>query len=176
MSNQPARLLLDHLDLFTTVDPALPVLDLACGAGRNGMALARQGLPLVFADRSATSLDLVRQQLAASDLSARIWQVDLEQPGSNPLADLTCSALICFRYLHRPLFSSIRDIVMPGGLVVYQTFTVEQTHFGRPNNPDFLLKTGELKTEFRAWEQLHYFEGVLQGPSRAVAQIVARKP
>lgn len=176
MSSQPASLLLDHLDLLTEMDRSLPVLDLACGAGRNGLALARQGLSLVFADRSATALESVQQQLIESDLSARVWQVDLEQPQSNPLADLTCSALICFRYLHRPLFPAIRKIVIPGGLVVYQTFTVDQSQFGRPHNPDYLLRAGELKHQFRDWEQLHYFEGVLQDPSRAVAQIVTRKP
>ena len=176
MSNQPARLLLNHLDLFTTVDPALPVLDLACGTGRNGMALAHQGLPLVFADRSATSLDLVQQQLAASDLSARIWLVDLEQPGSNPLVAREFSAIICFRYLHRPLFAAIRESLVSGGLLIYQTFTVDQVRFGRPKNPDFLLQAGELKSEFHNWDLLHYFEGVLQDPERSVAQMVARKP
>ena len=35
---------------------------------------------------------------------------------------------------------------------------------------------GELKSYFSQWQVLHYFEGVLTNPDRAVAQIVCRKP
>ena len=85
-----------------------------------------------------------------------------------------------FNYLHRPLFESIRDGVTKGGIVVYQTFTMEQTRFGRPRNPDHLLKPNELKEIFSDWELLRYREFI--GPSRtdaemrAVAGIIARKP
>ena len=51
------KLLVDHLDLLTGSDCSLPVLDLACGSGRNGLLLARQGVPVVFADRSVADLD-----------------------------------------------------------------------------------------------------------------------
>jgi tellurite methyltransferase len=176
MSQQAARLLLDHMDFLTGLDRALPVLDLACGKGRNTLALAEQGLSLVFADKSVTALAVVEQRLLEAGLSARAWHVDLEQPRVDPLSALSFGAIICFRYLHRPLFPAIRQAVMPGGLLIYQTFTTEQARFGRPSNPDFLLRPGELKAEFQAWELIHSFEGVLQNPGRAVAQIVARKP
>ena len=82
--------------------------------------------------------------------------------------------------VHRPLLKDIKDGVVPGGTVIYQTFTAEQTRFGRPNNPDHLLRTGELKEVFGDWDVLRYRE--LIGPSRrdgrpqAIAGIVARKP
>jgi hypothetical protein len=65
---------------------------------------------------------------------------------------------------------------MPGGLVVYETFTVAQRRFGRPNNPDFLLRQGELKASFNDWELIHHFEGIRPDPDRGIARIVARKP
>ena len=44
MSDNPSKLLLSHLDLLTAIDCSLPVLDLACGTGRNGLVLAMQGM------------------------------------------------------------------------------------------------------------------------------------
>ena len=171
-----AKLLLDHLDLLTTLDHSLPVLDLACGTGRNGLMLAENGIPVMFADRSASALETIEQRLTEDKLPGRTWQVDLEQPGVNPFSSVRFNAIIVFRYLHRPLFPSLLSAVKPGGLIIYETFTIENRNFGRPNNPDFLLKPGELKTLFQDWEIIDYFEGVLNNPDRAVAQIVARKP
>ncbi len=45
-----------------------------------------------------------------------------------------------------------------------------------PHNPDFLLKPGELSGWFKDWQVIHYFEGLLENPQRAMAQIVCRKP
>jgi tellurite methyltransferase len=170
------NLLLDHLGLLSGLDRSLPVLDLACGSGRNGLVLAQQGVPVVFADHSVADLDHIKRHLAENDLPGRTWQVDLEQPGSEPLAGRHFSAIICFRYLHRPIFPALLEAVVAGGLVVYETFTTENRRFGRPNNPDFLLEPGELKTIFKDWQIVFCFEGELQNPDRNVAQLVARKP
>ena len=171
-----AKLLLDHLDLLTTLDHSLPVLDLACGTGRNGLMLAENGIPVVFADISASALETIEQRLTEYNLPGRTWQIDLEKPGANPFSIDCYSAIIGFRYLHRPLFPALRNAIRPGGLIVYETFTLKNQEFGRPNNPDFLLKPNELKTLFQDWEVIDYFEGILKNPDRAVAQIVARKP
>lgn len=175
MTYKSHNALLDKLVSALNPDPALPVLDLACGTGRSGLILAKRGIPVVFADRSASDLENIKQYLSDNNLPGRIWQVDLEQAGTNPFAGQAFSAAICFRYLHRPLFPYLLNTVEPGGLVVYETFTTENRRFGRPNNPDFLLKAGELKSLFPGWEVIHYYEGIQHQPDRAVAQIVARK-
>lgn len=171
-----SSLLLDHVDLMTKLDRSLPVLDLACGTGRNGLMLAQYGIPVVFADRSASALKTIDQRLTKDKLPGHTWQIDLEQPGINPFSSDRFSAIIVFRYLHRPLFPALLNAVEPGGLVIYETFTIGNRKYGRPNNPDFLLKPNELQTLFQDWEVIDYFEGVLNNPDRAVAQIVARKP
>lgn len=173
---KPRELLLGQLDFLKNPDWSHPVLDLACGTGANGLILVNQNIPVVFADRSSTALEAVKQQISKSDLPGRLWQVDLEEDGTNPFVGHHFSAIICFRYLHRPLFPALLDAVIPGGLVIYETFTTENRHFGRPNNPDFLLQPGELKELFGDWEVIHHYEGIQQHPERAVVQIVARKP
>jgi len=177
MISQTAHgLLLDHLDLLTNLDRSLPVLDLACGTGHNGLILASKGVPVVFADRSTTALETVKQQIEKDKLPGRIWQVDLEQANTNPFEGQCFSGIIGFRYLHRPLFPALMNAVKSGGLVVYETFTIENRRFGRPSNPDFLLQPGELESVFKDWEIIFHFEGVLPNPDRHVAQVVARKP
>ena len=105
-----------------------------------------------------------------------IRQVDLEASGSNPLPEDTYGAILVFRYLHRPLIPAIKKALRAGGLLFYETFTAAQSRFGKPSNPDFLLQEGELRKWFENWEIIHYFEGIKENPTRAVAQIVCRKP
>jgi hypothetical protein len=140
---------------------------------------------VVFADRDSQSLEHVKQRLAAQPGErerklARFWQVDLEAPHTNPLDEETFGAILVFRYLHRPLLAGIKEAVIPGGLVIYETFTVEQAKIGRPRNPDFLLRHGELRDCFREWNILHDFEGIEHDPAnaqpRAIARVVAEKP
>lgn len=156
-----------------------PVLDLACGSGRNGIYLIKQGQPVIFADRRQAVLDDIAQDLKDNEL-ATFWAVDLEQADTNPFAEHSFAAILAFRYLHRPLFPALKASVKPGGLVVYETFTMCQPRFGRPSNPSFLLRPGELENTFSDWNILYRFEGVTRsetgGQDQAIAQIVARKP
>jgi tellurite methyltransferase len=176
MPYKPMESLLAQLGLLNKPDWSHPVLDLACGKGDKGLKLVEQAIPVVFADRSSTALEVIKQQISESGLPGRLWQVDLEKDGINPFAGHQFGAIICFRYLHRPLFPALLDAVIPGGMVIYETFTTENRRFGRPNNPDFLLQPGELNTLFKAWDVTHHYEGIQHHPERAIAQIVARKP
>jgi tellurite methyltransferase len=161
--------------LLVDADVEGPVLDLACGTGENGLFLAGLGLPVVLADRSREALDIARQSAEERGLQARFWQVDLEA-GRDPLAGEHYRGILVFHYLHRPLIPSIRASVREGGILIYETFTAEQSKYGRPHNPDYLLQPGELAGWFEDWEVVHYFEGLLEQPVRAVAQLVCRKP
>lgn len=157
-----------------------PILDLACGGGRNGLWLARQGLPVTCADIRPDALDQVRAAAADLALPVDTWLVDFEAGESRPLAGGQYGAILVFRYLHRPLMPDIAAAIVRGGLLVYETFTTDQPRFGRPTNRDFLLRPGELPGYFPGWKQLHSFEGVVRNPETgadmAIAQLVARRP
>ena len=175
-SLNPAAYLKDPLRVF--LEPALPgpVLDLACGEGHNGVFLACKGLPVLCWDRSSEALDRARELARAHGVNLDFRQVDLEKEGVNPLPEDSCGGILVFRYLHRPLIPCIRKALKRGGVLMYETFTVEQSKFGKPHNPDFLLKPGELYSWFEDWEVLACFEGIEEAPRRAVAQILCRKP
>lgn len=173
-------LLVEHLPVLREASRFGPVLDLACGSGRNGLWLARQGLPVICADIRADALEQIQAEARDLALPLDTCQVDFETGDTRPLAGEQYGAILVFRYLHRPLMPDIAAAILPGGLLVYETFTVDQPRFGRPTNRDFLLEPGELPGYFPGWEQLHTFEGVVRNPDTganvAIAQLVARKP
>ena len=173
---KPADLLLENLTMFTSGDFSGPVLDLACGGGGNGILLASRGLRVTLADRSASALAQAQELANKSGVKVDIWEIDLEREGKDPLAGREFGAVLVFRYLHRPLITGIRRCLVEGGLIMYETFTVDQKRFGKPTNPDFLLRPGELMDWFADWECIRHFEGIKDDPPRAVAQLIARKP
>lgn len=172
----PAKLLEDYLPLLEEMVLGNGILDLACGSGRNGIFLARHNLPVVFADINPAALQKISDQLGGLNAPAQIWQVDFEDPESGPLAGKQFDAILVFNYLHRPLIPAIRNSLVSGGLLFYETFTAEQATIGRPGNPEYLLNPGELRSWFDDWSVLHYYEGYQQEPQRFFANLVARKP
>ena len=173
---KPAQLLIEHIDLFLRKTLPGPVLDLACGEGDNGIFLAQRGCEVICCDLSPESLGQAEKLAQANKTRIELWQVDLEIDGANPLPGDAYGAILVFHYLHRPLLECIKKALKSGGLLVYDTFTVGQLKFGKPCNPDFLLNAGELLQTFGDWEVIHYFEGIRNNPTRAVAEIVSRKP
>ncbi len=83
-----------------------------------------------------------------------------------------------FRFLFRPLAAAIVEALAPGGLLLYETFTIRQRDLGqKPTNAAFLLQEGELPEMFGALRILSYWEGVTEGPQpEALARLVARRP
>lgn len=128
------------------------VLDLAAGSGRHGRFFAALGHPVTLLDRDVSGL---------SDLSGRsgveILQADIEA-GPWPFTDRTFAGVVVTNYLWRPLLDRIVAAVAPGGALLYETFAVGNERFGRPRNPDFLLRPAELleavrgRLEVRAYE------------------------
>ena len=171
-----APLLTDNLAFLNSLDLDTGVLDLACGRGRNGLFLARNKIPVTFADRDGDALDHIAETLAAAGLDGECWPLDLEAGDVGLLAGRSFDAVLVFNYLHRPLFDSLRAAIRPGGLIYYETITLQQLKFGKPHSAAFLLRGNELREHFRDWEILHYFEGQLANPARAIANLIARKP
>ncbi len=172
----PAQLLMDHWSLFEKERLSGPILDLACGDGHNGIFLATKGLQVICCDNSEQALYRAEKQASENRAKVRLWQVDLEAEETNPLREDFYEGILVFRYLHRPLIPCIRKALKKGGILIYETFTINQPKFGKPHNPKFLLKPGELLGWFEDWDMVYDFEGVKQGPERAVAQLVCKKP
>ncbi len=113
------------------------VLDLACGAGRHAALLASLGHHVLAVDQDVTTIkNLQNPQIQArkEDLEGAIW----------PLADQQFSGIVVTNYLYRPFLDHLPRMLIEGGVLIYETFADGNAQFGKPSNPDFLLKPGEL--------------------------------
>ena len=150
-----------------------PVLDVAMGAGRNALYLASLGFPVTGVDNDDAALGAARELARAHGLEIAIRNGDLEGGCVLPLE--AYQTVICFNYLHRPLFPALRAALRPGGVIVYETYTVDQSQFGPPHRPEHLLRHNELLEVFRDYRCLRYHEGI-DDNRKATAGIVAVKP
>jgi SAM-dependent methyltransferase len=114
------------------------VLDIACGTGRHARYFAERGCLVEAVDRDPAALELLAGVRGIATRCA-----DLEG-GPWPYAGREFSAVVVTNYLHRPLLSRLVASVAPEGMLIYETFAVGNERYGRPSNPDFLLKPGEL--------------------------------
>lgn len=128
---------------FERFAPLVPaggrVLDLACGSGRHSALFLERGHPVTALDR-----DLSRLGDLAGAEGLEAIQADLETGAPFPLAGRRFAAVLVANYLHRPLFPALIEALEPGGLLLYETFALGNERYGKPSNPDFLLKPGEL--------------------------------
>jgi SAM-dependent methyltransferase len=148
------------------------VLDVACGAGRHTRLFSGRGCSVVAVDR-APSIDEASRAMYAVDVRV----ADLEQ-GPWPLAGERFDAIVVTNYLHRPLYPHLLEALAPGGVLLYETFSVGNAAFGKPSNPAFLLAPGELLAVFGAALRVIAFEdGYEKSPRQAMVQrIAARRP
>jgi len=136
-----------------------PVLDVASGPGRHARFFAARGLEVVAVDREPQNIP-----------GASFVQADLENGRPWPFAEQRFGAIVVTNYLHRPLFRAIEDSLDEGGVLIYETFMIGNERFGRPSNPDFLLRPGELREAFASLRVLAFEEGEVARPKPAMTQ------
>jgi SAM-dependent methyltransferase len=156
--------------LSRAIPPPRRALDVAMGRGRHSETLAAAGFEVFGVDnRSDAVRDAVRTARARGSV-VHGWVADLTHAG---LPRECFELVLVARYLQRDLLPAIKAAAVPGGFIVYETFTVRQRELGRPpRSPEHLLEPGELRSYFEDCELLFY-EEVVGGD--AVARLVARR-
>lgn len=141
------------------------VLDLACGGGRHARLLAGMGYRVEAVDRDA---DALANLVGVAGVTTRC--TDLEN-GPWPYYADVFDGIVVSRYLWRPLFPQIFNALGEGGVLIYETFMEGQQFIvpprsqtqlaaprgvdvglgrpgtdcvGKPSNPAYLLRPGEL--------------------------------
>ena len=152
------------------IAPNATVLDVAAGGGRHSRFFTDRGHKVTVLDRDTSPL--------ASHPDVEIVQADLEDGSPWPLPGRTFGAVVVTNYLHRPLFPALLDALAPGGVLLYETFMEGNERFGRPSNPAFLLKDGELLDLARGRLSVTAYEArMISEPKMAMVQrIAARRP
>jgi hypothetical protein len=52
--------------------------------------------------------------------------------------------VVVTNYLYRPHLPALFEALAEGGVLIYETFAQGNEAYGKPSNPDFLLRPGEL--------------------------------
>ena len=84
--------------------------------------------------------------------------------------------MVVTNYLHRPLMPALLDAIAPGGVLLYETFMEGNERFGKPNQPEFLLKDGELLELVRGRFSVTAYEArLISEPRMAMVQRIAAR-
>jgi len=141
------------------------VLDVAAGSGRNARWLASQGWQVEAVDKDAAALESMRGMANITTLVA-----DLES-AAWPYTTERFDAIVVCRYLYRPLLSMLAASLAKDGVLIYETFMQGHEAYGRPSNPDFLMRPNELLQAFKPELTLVAFEQGLISPPAMIQRI-----
>lgn len=147
------------------VPAAGSVLDVACGSGRHLRWFARRGYRVTGIDRDAAAL-------AGSKDIAETVLADIET-GPWPLAGRCFDAVVVTHYLWRELLPTLLTSVAEGGVLIYETFSAGNETVGKPSNPKFLLRPGELLQVAQGLRVVAFEDGFATDPDRYLQRLVA---
>ena len=144
------------------------VLDLACGSGRHARLLAARNHPVFAVDRDAAALSGL-----AAEPGVETACLELEG-GDWPLAGRRFAGIVVTNYLWRPRLPDLLALLAPGGVLIYETFMLGNAAYGKPSNPDFLLRPGELRELVQAagLREIAFVEGYVDAPKPALRQAI----
>ena len=135
------------------------VLDLACGSGRHANFFLSKSLKVVAVDREPQVIP-----------GARFIRADLEDGSPWPLEGERFEGIVVTNYLYRPLMEILSESLKEGGVLIYETFMLGNERFGKPSNPAFLLRPGELLDCFGGLIVKGFEEGEVTLPKPAMIQ------
>jgi tellurite methyltransferase len=142
--------------------PLLPrgrALDVAAGAGRNSLVLARSHIQVVAVDFSLNAMNALAATAKAQQLVIERVIADLEQ--SVPFRPHSFDIVLNINFLERGLIPSLKKVLRIGGLLLFDTFLIDQAASGHPRNPRFLLGHYELYDLLSDMELMRYREGIV---------------
>jgi SAM-dependent methyltransferase len=163
-------------DAEAWLEPPGLALDVACGAGRNSLFLARRGFRVVSIDISWEGLRRLTDRARDNALPIQPIHADLER---FTLRTESFDLIVNSRFLLRSLFPELRQALKAGGLLLFETFNVDEIELlGGDIRRGYALERGELRESFSDFEILLYEEGVFERREgeRGLARMVARKP
>ncbi len=151
---QGSRVLSDHLHLT----PGKKAMELACGAGRNTLMMARHGFEVDALDIAAQALQTL-QEYALKYEVADLIRTNVSDLDSFQAPEQAYDLIVMTNYLDRDLIERSKTGLKPGGLFLVETYMLHPENEKVHSKDDYMLKPGELKQLFsEGFETLYYGE------------------
>ena len=144
-------------------------LDIASGEGRNAVFVAEKGYETLAVDVSSTGLKKARALADEKGVAIKTCVADLD---NWKIEQNTFDLILCFNFLDRKIFPSIKSALKPGGLIFYETFTVDYLKYSSFKR-EWVLEHNELLDAFNELRILSYRE--VDTNDKAFASLIALK-
>ena len=154
--------------------PKGKALDLAMGVGQNAIFLAQNGYEVFGIDSSQVAVEKAKAYAKEKSVSVKAIKADL---ATYTLPENEYDVILNFYFLERRLVPQIKKALKKGGMVMFETYTMEHKKYDKPFNPDYLLQENELLLSFIDFKVIFYQEGVVEkdGIKKAIASLIAQK-
>jgi SAM-dependent methyltransferase len=151
------------------------VLDLACGSGRHSKIALDHGYQVLAVDLNISPILELKQSLPIHlQNRLQVLELDLEAPDFPLLPEgYSINGVMVTNYLYRPHIQQLLDLILPSGVIIYETFALGNEQFGKPSNPAFLLQKDELWQYIQArndFSVVSFEQGYLERPKPAMIQ------
>lgn len=170
LSKGPAPFLKEHIHRL----PRGRALDVAMGTGRNSIFLAMHGYEVDGIDYSEVAVEKVRSFAQRKSLLIHAKQADLTK---YQIAKKIYDVILNLYFLERSLIPQLKQALKRGGMLLFETYTIEQPQYGKPHNLAYLLKPNELLNSFKDLYIIYYHERVDKKKKeiKAIASLLAQK-
>ena len=163
---EPVEWLGDHSGLLSGKGYAL---DIACGEGRNAVFAAEKGYETLAVDISTSGLAKAHALADEKGVTIETCLADLD---SWKIEQNAFDLILCFNFLDRQIFPAIKNGLKPGGLIFYETFTIDYLKYSSFKR-DWVLEHNELLDAFSELRILYYREVDID--NKAFASLIALK-
>jgi tellurite methyltransferase len=154
----------EMLPEIRTMHPSGLVLDVAAGTGRNALAVARADMRVVAIDFSAPGIRTLAAIARHERLPIDAVVADLE--AGLPMRASSFDVVLNVSYLDRVLVPQLKVVLRPGGVILFDTFLIDEAGHGHLRDARFALEHYELRAMLADMELLRYREGLAVYPNR----------
>ena len=163
---EPSEWLKSHAEFLIKGGKAL---DIAAGEGRNSVFAASLGYEVVSMDISEIALKKAQRLANEKNVTITTLSTDLD---NSSLPENEYDLVLCFNFLERKLFQEIRKTLKSGGILFYETFSVDYLKYSSFKK-EWVLEQNELLEVFNDLRILRYQE--VDEEPKAFASLIAQK-
>ena len=166
MSNiKPSYWIVNELEILFQNYKSYEILDLASGYGRHSKYIASKNHNVVAVDNKITKLKTFSNHKRIKSICFNMETED-KWPFKTEF-----DIVIVVNYLFRNNFDKILKLVKLNGYLLYETFSLGNEKYGKPSNPDFLLKKNEFKKLIgKNFEIMKYLNVNEEYPQKSIKQ------